>query len=174
MKYDRFTIALLLMTAMFLGGCGAFVSKNSPVKREISSAERNFAAALQFMRIGSETGAREQLERVVDDSALNGVTDEALFLLAVLILREENGRGETRARKLLYRLISEFPDSNWSRQAAPLLVYIQETANLRARMRELKSLRDRNLSLSRDNKGLRQSIERLRDFDLELEQKIRR
>ncbi|MBC7964036.1 MAG: tetratricopeptide repeat protein [Steroidobacteraceae bacterium] len=186
MKYEQFAVFLVfLMTALLSGGCATDAGKSLPpppppttttttTTREVPEAERYFSAALHFMRTGNESGAREQLERIVGLSALVGVTDEALFRLAILNLRDEYGRGETRARKLLERLVTEFPDSSWSSQAAPLLVYIQETATLRARTRALKSLRNQNLTLGRDNKELRQSIERLKDLDLELEQKIRR
>lgn len=162
------------MSAILTGGCGAFVSKELPAPRNVTGVERNFAAALQYMRIGKESDAREQLERVVDQSPLAGITDEALFRLAILNLRDENSKGEIRARKLLERLITEYPTSSWSHQAAPLVRYIQETASLRTLTRELKNLRNQNLSLSRDNKELRQNFERLKDLDLELEQKIRR
>lgn len=165
---------ILLLAAMLMAGCGAFVNKDLPVARSLTSTERNFAAALQYLRIGNESKARESLELVVDESPLAGITDEALFRLAILNLRDENGKGDTRARKLLERLSSGYPAGSWAHQAAPLLGYIQETANLRARTRELKNLRNQNLSLSRDNKELRQNFERLKDLDLELEQKIRR
>jgi hypothetical protein len=45
---------------------------------------------------------------------------------------------------------------------------------LRVKQRELRNLRSQNLSLGRDNKEMRQSIERLKQLDLELEQKIRK
>lgn len=173
MRFEQFRIVLLL-AAMLMAGCGAFVNKDLPVVISLTSAERNFAAALQYIRIGNESKARESLENVVDESSLAGITDEALFRLAILNLRDENGKGETRARKLLERLSTSYPSSIWTHQAAPLLGYLQEIASLRARTRELKGLRNQNLSLSRDNKELRQNLERLKDLDLELEQKIRR
>lgn len=180
MKREQFSIVLLLAVAVLSGGCGAFVGKDAPAVnglpavKDVSEVERRFSAALQFMRTGNESASREQLERIVDEAPLPGVTDEALFRLAVFNLGDENGKGETRARKLLDRLVTEFPASGWSQQAAPLLEHIRETAGLRARLRELKSLRDQNLSLSKDNKGLRQSLEHLKNLDLELELKIRK
>lgn len=180
MKYKQFSIALLLAAAFLSGGCAIFVAKDMPTVKDVPvvnvvpEVERSFSAALLFMRTGNESAARDRLESVVEEPPLIGVTDEALFRLAVFTLGDENGKGETRARKLLERLTAEFPASGWARQAAPLLDYIRETAALRARMRELKNLRNQNLSLSRDNKGLRQSIEHLKDLDLELEQKIRK
>lgn len=172
-KYLKF-FSLLLMMAMLSGGCGMFAKRNQPVQRVVPGAERSFAAALQYLRTGNEADAREQLESIVDESPIAGITDEALFRLALLSLRDEGGRGEARAKRLLERLMTDYSDSIWSRQAAPLSGYLQETSGLRARARELKNLRNQNLSLSRDNKELRQSLERIKNLDLELEQKIRR
>lgn len=176
MKYEQFAVALLLAAAFLTGGCAAFVAKDVPAvkTKDVPGVERSFSAALQFMRTGDESSARDLLERIVDEPPLVGVTDEALFRLAVFNLGDEHGKGETRARKLLERLTAEFPASSWSRQAAPLLEHIRETVTLRSRMRELKSLRSQNLSLSRDNKDLRQNLEHLKNLDLELEQKIRK
>lgn len=175
MKPEKFCTALLLLLLFSMsGGCGTFLGRNLSVTRNVSSSERNFAAALESLRAGNESVARDLLVRVVNEPALAGVTDEALFRLALLNLRDENGKGERRATELIERLLGEFPVSIWSRQAAPLAEYVQETVALRARTRELKALRNQNLSLSRDNKELRQSIERIKDLDLELEKKIRR
>jgi len=175
MRPEKFCTALLLLLLFSLsGGCGTFIGRNLSMTRNVSTAERNFAGALESLRTGNESVARELLVRVVNEPGLAGVTDEALFRLALLSLRDEGGKGEKRAAELIDRLLGEFPGSIWSRQAAPLAEYVQETVALRARTRELKVLRNQNLSLSRDNKELRQSIERIKNLDLELEQKIRR
>lgn len=142
--------------------------------RDTSIEERNFTGALMNLRSGNEFTARDLLERVVDAPPLPGVTDEALFRLSLLNLRDEGGRGEPRARELLARLLNEYPRSIWAKQGAPLAAYLQEALKLRDEKRQIKSLRNQNLSLSRDNKELRQSMERLKQLDLELEQKIRR
>lgn len=175
MKPDKFCRALLLLLLISLtGGCGTFIGRNLSMTRNVSTAERNFAGALESLRTGNESVARELFVRVVNEPSLAGVTDEALFRLALLSLGDEGGKGEKRAAELIDRLLGEFPGSIWSRQAAPLAEYVQEAVALRARTRELKALRNQNLSLSRDNKELRQSIERIKNLDLELEQKIRR
>ncbi len=193
MNFEKLIIFWLLFASVALSsGCGVFVNKNatatgtvsggernsatvnSTAIRTVSDGERNFATALQYIKKGNEYSARGQLERVVNGPKLAGITDEALFRLAIFNLRDEDSKGEANARKLLERLLREFPKSIWSYQADPLLVYIQDTANLRARLLELKALRNQNLSLSRDNKELRQSIEKIKNLDLELEQKIRR
>ena len=184
MKPEQF-IMMIVMVAVLLsaGGCSRLMGGNGTVTRVVAPVEptrvftpveRTFAAALQQLRAGNESAARELLGQVVEAYPLAGVTDEALFRLSLLELRGENGSGETRAKELLDQLFRKYPASIWSRQAAPLAAYVQETVSLRARKREIRSLRNNNLSLSRDNKELRQSIERLKNLDLELEQKIRR
>lgn len=160
-----------LLPVLLTSGCGALVTLNGSATR---AEERNFAGALQYLRSGNEAAARDLFERTVEAPPLMGVTDEALFRLALLNLREEGGKSEQRARVLLNRLIREFPASIWARQASPLAAHLQEVSTLRGVQRELKNLRNQNLSLSQDNKELRQSIERLKQLDMELEQKIRR
>lgn len=175
MKCKRLILtAAMPVFVLLAGGCGIFTKTTGSAPRPISAEERNFAGALQYLRSGNESAARELFERIIDASPLAGVTDEALFRLALLNLRDKDGNGELRANGLLSRLNSEFPASIWARQAAPLAVYLHEAFMLKARQRELKNLRNQNMSLSRDNKELRQSIERLKQLDMELEQKIRR
>ncbi len=164
-------LMVLLPVLLLTSGCVPFVTLNGSITR---AEERNFAGALQYLRSGNEAAARDLFERTVDAPPLIGVTDEALFRLALLNLRDDGGKGESRARTLLSRLIREFPASIWARQASPLADHLQEVLTLRAGQRELKNLRNQNLSLSHDNKELRQSIERLKQLDMELEQKIRR
>lgn len=169
-----------MVALISLGGCSwipignLFESKSREGNRVLPTVEKNFATALQQLRVGNETAARELLQLVVDAPRLAGVTDEALFRLSILELRSESDGGETRAKTLLSQLFRHYPDSIWTRQAAPLAQYVRDTVALRASKREIRSLKNQNLSLSRDNKDLRQSIERLKNLDMELEQKIRR
>ena len=174
MSIKRFTIMATVLASLLAGGCGTLDKMTKSAPWIVSSQERNFSEALQYLRTGNESRARDLFERVVDAPSVNGMTDEALFRLALLNLRNEDGKGELRARAVLGRLMDEYPASIWAKQAAPLAVYLQEAFTLRVKQRELKNLRTQNLSLSRDNKEMRQSIERLKQLDLELEQKIRR
>ncbi|MDD2540516.1 MAG: tetratricopeptide repeat protein [Desulfuromonadaceae bacterium] len=175
MRFTRSTMMVAMLVPVLLAnGCGTFVKMTTPAPRVAYSEERNFAGGLHYLLSGNESGARDLFERVIDARPLKGVTDEALFRLALLNLRDSDGKGEPRARALLNRLINEYPHSIWARQAAPLAAYLQEAFTLRMKQRELKELRNQNLSLSRDNKDLRLSIERLKQLDLQLEQKNRR
>lgn len=175
MRIKQFNMMVILIQLVLLvSGCATLVKKSGPLPGAAYIEERNFAFALQYLRSGNETAARDLFERTVDAPPLIGVTDEALFRLALLNLRDEGGKGEPRARALLNRLIHEFPASIWARQASPLVAHLQDVLTLRGVQREFKNLRNQNLSLSHDNKELRQSIERLKQLDMELEQKIRK
>lgn len=158
---------------VFVSGC-ASVSTKVPTPRIISVQERSFAGALEYLRTGNGQQARDLLEKVCDAPPVTGVTDEALFRLALMYLGDEGSKGAVRAQALLERLREEFPKSSWTYQAAPLASYLAGAKTLRDRQRELKTLRDLNLSLSRDNRELRQSLERIKQLDIELEQKIKR
>jgi len=140
----------------------------------VRDQERSFAGALEFLRAGKEKEARDLLELVVAGPSRGGVTDEALFRLSLLYLRDEGGKGAERTQEMLERLIDEFPRSIWAYQSAPLAAYLTGVRTLRDRQREVKTLKELNLSLSRDNREMRQSIERLKSLDLELEKKIKR
>jgi len=181
-RFNRTAIVAALVAAFCLGGCGSI---RNTVTRSVTitdrehpastpAQERSFAGALEFLRSGNEQGARDLLERVVEAPPIKGITDEACFRLALLHLRDEGNRGTARALALLERLESEFPKSIWARQAAPLASYLDGIKSLREKQREMKTLRDLNLSLSRDNRDLRQTIEKLKNLDIELEQKIKR
>jgi len=153
----------------------ASVSTVTPAEAaRISAQERIFAGALEFLRSGREQEARDAFERVLEGPSRSGVTDESLFRLSVLHLRDTGGKGTTRTQELLERLQTEYPRSIWANQAAPLSAYLSGIKVLRDRQREVKTLKELNLSLSRDNREMRQSIERLKSLDLELEQKIKR
>jgi hypothetical protein len=126
------------------------------------------------MRTGNETEARDLLEQVIAAEPLSGVTEEALFRLAVLRLREGGEKSLLRSQILLERLGQEYPETIWARQAAPLASFFAEMQLQGTQIRQLTKLRERNLSLSRDNDKMRINLERLKKLDLELDQKSTR
>lgn len=173
----------LLLLGLMLAGCAQLGGKVSIVSVSeeggggvpaVPSQERRFAGALEYLRAGNESAARDLLERVVEGPVTGGVTDEALFRLALLTLRDESTKGTQRSQELIERLRTEFPQSIWTHQAMPLANHLSGVKTLRDRQREIKTLKELNLSLSRDNREMRQSIERLKSLDLELEHKIKR
>ena len=169
----RIVCTLLLFLMLMSAGC-AGIEGNMPRFTASSAQKRGLAEALDHLRAGKEQQARDSLEKVADGAPVPGVTDEALFRLALLSLKEDGGKGLQRSQALLERLAASCPDSIWTRQSAPLLAHLAEVKTLRNRQREVKTLRDLNLSLNNDNRELRQSLERLKQLDLELEQRIKR
>lgn len=173
MKSERVTFIALLFLMMLNAGCACLESR-MPHDLTLSTQERSLKEALDWLRAGNEQRARNLLEKVVDGAPVAGVTDEALFRLALLSLNEDGGKGLQRAQTLLERLAGKYPRSIWTRQSAPLLSHLAEVKVLRNRQRELKTVRELNLSLSRDNREMRQILERLKQLDLEQEQRIKR
>ena len=173
MKPERVVIIALLALVTMNTGCAGLKGK-MPGFHTVSEQERTLSGALDQLRAGKEQQARDLLEKIIIGAPAAGVTDEALFRLALLNLKEDGGKGLRRAQALLERLADRYPDSLWTRQSAPLLSHLAEDRTLRNRQRELKSLKELNLSLSRDNRELRQSLEQLKQLDLELEQRIKR
>lgn len=155
-------------------GCMLLSRQHGDIDVSVPSHERKFAGALQLLRQGNEQGARELLEQVVVAPGLPGVTDDALFRLALLRLRDGGEKGGQEGYSLLARLAKEYPDSIWTHQSAALSGYLVSTQRLFEKQRETRPLRELNLQLSRENKELRLNLEKLKNLDLELDQKRRR
>ncbi|MDD2737258.1 MAG: tetratricopeptide repeat protein [Desulfuromonadaceae bacterium] len=173
MKPKLITFMALLIPVMLNAGC-AGVGERVSRYTALSDQERYMVSAVDQIRLGNEQRAQALLEKVVSGVPTIGVTDEALFRLALLSLKDDGGKGLLRAQALLEQLSDKYPDSIWTRQSAPLLLHLAEAKVLRNRLRELKALKEHNLSLSRDNKDMRQSLEQLKQLDLELEKRIKR
>ena len=174
MRVNSIINIVILLAISCLSGCSAVGTTTVTSTSTILEQERSFAGALEFLRSGNEAGAKELFEKVVTSAPLKGVTDEAMFRLALLYFRDESGKGAQRASQLFDQMKNEYPGSIWTHQSAPLAAYLVVSKTLRDKQRELKTLRELNLSLNRDNRELRQTIERLKSLDLELEQKIKR
>jgi hypothetical protein len=169
MKFKRMFSIMPLYLMLIISGCAGL-----PRFFTLSAQERNLSDAVTQLKLGNEPQARTLLEKIADSAPEAGVTDEALFRLAILDLRSDGVSGLSRAQTLLERLASKYPDSLWTKQSAPLLAHLAEARILRNRQRDLKTLKELNLSLSRDNRELRQNLDRLKQLDLELEKKINR
>ena len=189
MRREPIRAVLIGMLLVNLAGCGGMFGRGAaqviPDKRpkledvakrgahEIPDKRRKLDAAVKMIEAGQEGEARRFLELVIDDSRVDGVTDEALFRLAILNLNGgEQGDGKSSIA-LLDTLRSSYPASVWTKQAAPLHSYLVGVKNIRIRNREFNALREKNLSLSRDVRELRETIDRLKALDRDLEKKIR-
>jgi len=165
---------LFLSALLVIGGCATFTATPDNNLNDAQIQERNFAGALHLLRSGKEQEAYELFELVTAGPQTPGISDEALFRLALIQLRDSRVKSVTRAEKMLDRLKKEYPKSIWRYQAEPLIAFLDNSSELRKNQRELKNLREINISLTKNNRELRQTIERLKELDIELEQKIRR
>lgn len=156
LKYHGYILIVLVLLSA--GGCANFAVGIS------SERERYFTEGMQSLQRGKERQARELLERAIAVPTGDGLIDEALFRLALLHLRDDEGRGQARSLVLLERLKKEYPHSSWTYQSAPLAAY----------MVSHEKEREKNILLSRENRELHQSIDRLKNLDLEMEKKIKR
>lgn len=173
MFLERIICGLLLVLVMMTAGCAGRDGRG-PRFIAFSGQERTLNEARDLLRAGNVQQTRSLLEKVVEGEPTAGVSDEALFRLALLSLNEDGSKGFQHSQALLEKLAVNYPDSLWTRQSAPLLSHLADYRVLRTKQRELKALKELNYSLSRDNKEMRQSLEQLKRLDLELEQRIKR
>jgi hypothetical protein len=159
---------LAAFTLLLLAGCTGLGWQNRQ--------EQQLSASLEMLRAGEVRKSHDLLEDVVNAPAVGGVTDEALFRLSLLLITEEIGaKSAPRAQALLERLRKEHPESSWTPQANLLLSWLTSPKGGRDRDREqINHLLLENRQLIRQNKELRQNIERLKNLDLEMEKKRKR
>jgi hypothetical protein len=155
---------LIIILAFELGGCATLTKPGGPFYR--SEQEKKLAKAVKFQEQGKISAATELLTALTAEPGVAGVTDEALFRLSLIHLvagLEKNG--VLLAQHDLARLRREYPTSSWTPPAANLAEYMVATDDVRQQNRKLKEL---NSSLTKENKDLSQSIEKLKTLELEL------
>lgn len=126
------------------GGSLSFFQQHA-LSRKLDSAKEALMAR-QFAQ------ATLLLTEIAAAPGTPGITDEALVRLALLQLRSGQERDTAQALRSIERLGKEFPNSHWTPLAAPLA-----------------DLVNRNQSLTRDNRTLRQNIQKIKELELELE-----
>ena len=153
-----------------LTGCAAFQAKKASFVNDYTQSGK-LSEARKLLSKGNREGAFRILADICAASPAEGITDEALFRLALLSLdRGAEKEGETQALQTLRRLEREYPKSPWRAQAAPLAELLARTEELR---RQNRNYRTHNQSLVKENKELLQSIDKLKRLDMELEKKNR-
>jgi hypothetical protein len=174
----------LIIVALAIGcsltGCARLLGEKSALGNYYVQSQ-NLSKAQETLTKGDPDAALRILTDICASPAVAGVTDEALFRLALLSLRyNEDKEGETQATQAsqaLKRLQKDYPKSLWSLQAAPLADFISKTEELKRQNRNYRghnqTLTKENQALSKENKELLQSIDKLKRLDLELEQKNR-
>ena len=109
MMPERIIALMLALMLAITGGCGMLRSKPLPETGAAVEQERRFAGALQFLMQGKEREAEGLLEQVVAGQALPGVTDEALFRLALLHLRDEGEKAMSMPKQCWQGLRKSIP-----------------------------------------------------------------
>lgn len=167
---DVHTRLLIMLVALALGGCATMAKPGSMLYQ--SAQEKKLTQAVALLEQGKTAAATELLSVLCDEPGVPRITDEALFRLS--LLRLGAGQEKSALRQVhhdLERLKKEFPASSWAPLAAILNEYLISADDLQHQNRKLK---EQNLSSTRENKELRQSIEKLKNLELELGNKIRR
>jgi outer membrane protein assembly factor BamD (BamD/ComL family) len=155
------TIILILTTILVLQGCATINIPESSMYNRWNQ-NRKLATARDRLAGEEKAAASSLFSAIVAAPPEKGITDEALFHLALLQLKPTQERdGIPQAQRLLERLQHDFPTSPWSTQAAQLLELFNK----------FRSTKEHSFSLLRENRELRQSIQKLKEIDLELEQK---
>ena len=161
---------LLLVFLLLQCGCAALRSSEGGIMERFSQA-RNLAAADSLLEAGDRAGAARLLTKVVDAGNYPGITDEALFTLALLDLRQAAEHdSNAKALQLLKRLVKEYPASPWTQRSRQLLELLTGVDDLRRQVRNLKSS---NQSLSGEVKELNRNVDQLKRLDQELEKQRR-
>jgi len=172
------TIVLLLALALCAGCATGKSGEKSGGFLHSYAESRRLASARSLLEQGDNAAAAKILESICSAPAVAGVTDEALFRLALLTLKPSAERpASPQGHNLLRRLKKEFPNSAWSHQATPLIELVGAAEELR---RQNRNYRSTNQSLTREvndlNRNineLNKNIEQLKHLDLELEKKTR-
>ncbi len=155
---------LIITAALVLAGCGSLNQQGGIVYR--FGQERKLANAVELLEKGKIEAATQLLATICSEAGVPGVTDEALLRLSVLRLESVlDKKSVAEAQHNLDRLGKEYPASSWAPLASSLSDFIDSTESVRL---EDKKLKESNLALSKENRELRQSIEKLRNLEIEL------
>jgi uncharacterized protein YceK len=165
------TILITIVALLLLAGCATTNKGESGGFLQRHSGAKKVAHAVNLLDRGDSAGAVKELNAVCAASPMAGVTDEALFRLALLSLKPSVEKpASAQGHALLKRLKKEFPDSPWTAQAAPLFELIGVADELK---HQNKSLKATTQSLTKEINELNKNINQLKHLDLELEQKTR-
>jgi hypothetical protein len=171
-------LVILVLAASLFTGCATPKKGESGGLMQRYSESKRLAQAVEMLAKGDSPGAAKVLNAICTGSAVPGVTDEALFRLALLSLKPSTERpASVQGYQLLKRLKKEYPTSPWTVQAAPLVELISVAEEFRHQNRNLKaanqSLTKETNELNKKINELNKNLEQLKHLDQELEQKTR-
>jgi hypothetical protein len=160
------TRTIIVLLAFVIAGCAA-INKGASNSLHRYTQSRNLSSAVNMLGRGEPDAAAKILTAIVDSGPAPGITDEALFRLALLSLKPVP---EKEGSHFLKRLKNDYPASPWTVQAGPLLELLADVDELR---RQNKNYKNQNQSLSKEVNELNENINKLKSLDLELEKKAR-
>jgi len=162
-------IALATFLLLSLCSCASIPSGERVVQHFTQS--RSLSRANELLQAGDRVGAVRELNVVTDAKGITGITDEALFRLALLNIHPVADPGSNlHAINLLKRLKREYPASRWTVQSGQLIELLSGVEDLR---RQIKNLRSQNQDLGSELNELNRNIDQLKQLDQDLEKKRR-
>ena len=145
-----------------------------------------FNSVVQLIEKKNIAEAEKELESILSGPPSQGVSDEALYRLGLIRLGDNNGDEQIqKSLQLLQLLVKVFPSSQWTYMAKPVIELVNNEENLKKQIKNLKGLiaaqaKENNdlkiqkssfLAVQRENKELKQRLERLKELDIQLEKK---
>lgn len=176
------TLIVCISIIIGLSGC-ATIRKEDP--NALEQRQKLILAKMLLERNRTEA-AKKTLTEITAKPPVAGITDEALFRLALIDLEAGQQKIATeKSGKDLDTILSKFKSSSWSAHATTLKglldaydITLQEKAELDRSVKNLKnsnaSLTSANASLTKENNDLRQDLEKIKKLDLELDMKKKR
>lgn len=167
----------IAIIALFIGLGGCATTKAVDLRAQ--EQKKRLLLAQVLLEENRAAAAKGLLSDICAAPGVPGVTDEALFRLALMELEAGEQKIVTgKAGKNLDKLVKDYPNSPWKAHAVTIKGLIEaydgaveEKAELEKSVRNLKSA---NLSLAKENKDLKQDMEKLKNLELDLERKKKR
>jgi hypothetical protein len=164
------SMALLLLLLSTLCSCASLRMGEWGVMNRYTLS-RDLSRAVKLLETGDSPGAVRLLTDIVVAPGIPGITDEALFRLALFNLRPTAEKeGNLQALQLLKRLRKDYPFSLWTAQSSQLAEYLAGVEEMRRQNRNYRTL---NQALTSEVNELNRNIGQLKRLDQELEQQRR-
>ena len=156
--------ALIITLSLALSGCAGLTQSGGLLHGH--GQKNKLARAVTLLEEGKTSAAAELLAAISAEQGVPGVTDEALFRLSLLRLGSVQDKNVVfQTKHNLERLQKEYPASSWTPLASSLAEFLDSDDDVRLQARKLKDL---NGALTKENRDLHTSIEKLKNLELEM------
>ena len=156
--------ALIITLSLALSACAGLTQSGGLLYGH--GQKNKLARAVTLLEEGKPSAAAELLAAISAEQGVPGVTDEALFRLSLLRLGSIQDKNVVfQTKHDLERLQKEYPASSWTPLASSLAEFIDSDDDVRLQARKLKDL---NGALTKENRDLHTSIEKLKNLELEM------